>query len=91
MEKLPQQIRRVIVAEINTRNAELLENTKKIDAQNRVLVSKVHNLQVEVQETNKKLTTLLASLFDIMHQDGPTMNEAQSVIRDFLFNKHKQP
>ena len=91
MEKLPQQIRRVIVAEINTRNAELLENTKKIDAQNRVLVSKVHNLQVEVQETNKKLTTLLASLFDIMHQDGPTMNEAQSVIRDFLFNTHKQP
>ena len=91
MEKLPQQIRRVIVAEINTRNAELLENTKKIDAKNRVLVSKVHNLQVEVQETNKKLTTLLASLFDIMHQDGPTMNEAQSVIRDFLFNKHKQP
>ena len=91
MEKLPQQIRRVVVAEINTRNAELLENTKKIDAQNRVLVSKVHNLQVEVQETNKKLTTLLASLFDIMHQDGPTMNEAQSVIRDFLFNKHKQP
>ena len=91
MEKLPQQIRRVIVAEINTRNAELLENTKKIDAQNRVLVSKVHNLQVEVQETNKNLTTLLASLFDIMHQDGPTMNEAQSVIRDFLFNKHKQP
>jgi hypothetical protein len=64
---------------------------KGLDAQNKVLFSKLYNLQVEIQESNKKLTGLLAILLDIMHQDSPTMNEAQSVIRDFLFNKHKQP
>ena len=83
MEKLPQQIRRVVIAEINSRNAELLENTKKIDAQNRVLVSKVHNLQVEVQILTTLFSKLLLTLSDCLAEPS-SQTEAQAVVRDFL-------
>lgn len=87
-EKLPPQIRRVVIAEINSRNAELLENTKKIDAQNMVLISKVHNLQVEVQDLTRIFSKLLLTLNSCLEEPS-SQTEAQSVIRDFLFNKHK--
>jgi hypothetical protein len=83
MEKLPPQIRRVVIAEINSRNAELLENTKKIDAQNRVLVSKVHNLQVEVQTLTTLFSKLLLTLSDCLVEPS-SQTEAQAVVRDFL-------
>lgn len=82
-QKLPPQIRRVVIAEINSRNAELLENTKKIDAQNRVLVSKIHNLQVEVQTLTAAFSKLLLTLSDCLAEPA-SQTEAQAVVRDFL-------
>ncbi len=72
---------------------ELKELKTKLDmvyAQNRVLVSKVHNTQVEMSQLNLSLNKLAVALLELAQTDTIPSNEAEAILRDFLFNKHKK-
>jgi hypothetical protein len=56
---------------------------KGLDAQNKVLFSKLYNLQVEVQILTSVFSKLLLTLSDCLAEPS-SQTEAQAVVRDFL-------
>ena len=62
---------------------------KESDARSRVMFSKLHNMQVEMSELKSSLDKLAGALLELARTDTVPTVEAEAVIRDFLFNKHK--
>ncbi len=62
---------------------------KESDARSRVMFIKLHNIQVEMSQLKMSLDKLAAALLELAKTDSIPATEAEAVIRDFLFNKHK--
>lgn len=80
--------RKVEVSVDTKRVEELLLLVKQTDSRTQILVAKVHNLQVEVQETlasNRALLAVLTALLDC--PDG--FNDVQAAMKNFLFKKNQ--
>lgn len=63
---------------------------KEVDARTRINFIQVKNLQAEISQLKSSLDKLAAALLELTKIDNIPTTEAEAVIRDFLFNKHKQ-
>lgn len=77
-----------IAVDNSTLNEVLLE-LQKIYAQNKVLVTRLHNQHVELSGLKANLDSLLAALALVM-QEPTKLGDLEAVLRDFLFQKHKK-
>lgn len=68
---------------------DVLLELRKIYAQNCVIVSKLHNAQVELSALNFTQDRLAGALLELTKVDPVPISEVEAILRDFLFNRHK--
>lgn len=67
---------------------QVLQLVKETDARSRVLFTKIHNLQVEIEAERKAYDKLLAVLSELW-QRPDQLTPSEHIIKDFLRDKYK--
>ena len=86
---LPDSVRRVLIAELNKTQHDQIQLLKSIDSKLTVLISKIHNLGVDVTSREVQSSRLVAILSELLETPAQTQGEALAVVKDFLFNVTK--